>query len=91
MGNNSTQTRSNAGQHFAAQALSKAIVYFIDGNSRKFFSRDKARNQMIPNRTLGVTRLKKMIENWHDNVQTAIIYDNTTDKEVLRYKDGAWR
>ncbi len=90
MSNNSTQTRSNAGQNFATQALSKAIVYFIDGNSRKFFSRDKSRTQMVPNRTLGVNRLKKMIENWHDNVQTAIIYDNTTDQEVLRYKNGNW-
>jgi hypothetical protein len=70
--------------------LSKAIVYFIDGNSRKFFSRDKSRTQMVPNRSLGVNRLKKMIESRHDNVQTAIIYDNTTGQEVLHYKNGSW-
>ncbi|WP_187261286.1 hypothetical protein [Pontibacter beigongshangensis] len=90
MSNTSMTNRTAAGENFAAQALSKAVVYFIDGNSRKFFSRDKTRKQNIPNRTLGMSRLKKMVEGWHDNVQTAIIYDNTTDQEVTRYKDGSW-
>jgi hypothetical protein len=89
---NITQTpnRTAAGQNFASQALSKAVVYFIDGNSRKFFSRDKTRQQHIPNRNLGIARLKKMIDGWHDNVQTAILFDNTTDQEIARFKNGEW-
>lgn len=80
----STTSKSN----IAAQALSKAVVYFIDGNSRKHYSRDMARG--IPKQSVGIARLKKMIEGWADNVQMAIIYDNRTDEELMRYKNGSW-
>jgi len=82
--NTTVTQRSN----FSTKALSKAVVYFIDGNSRKRYSYDLHRG--IPSRTKGITRLKSMVEGWKDNVQTAIIYDNTTDQEITRYKDGSW-
>lgn len=82
--------RTPAGQKLAESALTKCIVYITDGNKRTFHSRDRARTNALPNREPGINRLRKMVYNWKEFVATAIIYDNRTGEEVMKYRSGAW-
>ncbi|QHL87439.1 hypothetical protein GU926_08310 [Nibribacter ruber] len=84
------QERTKAGQKMVETSLTKAVVYFKDGNSRKFYSRDLARNSAIPDMNLGYGRLRKMVEKWGASVAKALIYDNRTEEELDRFEDGAW-
>jgi hypothetical protein len=74
----------------AENSLTKAIVYFKDGNKRTFHSRDLARTDAVPNRQLGISRLRKMVYNWKEAVETAILYDNRTGEEVMKFREGGW-
>lgn len=71
-------------------ALTKCIVWFYDGNSRTFYSRDKTHKKAQPNQALGMKRLEKMLmETFKGTWETAIIYENQENgRELARYKRG---
>ncbi|MDX5347293.1 MAG: hypothetical protein LPJ89_04265 [Hymenobacteraceae bacterium] len=82
--------RTKAGQKLAEQALTKAVVYFKDGNSRTFHSRDKHTSQAIVNKQLGINRLRNYINKNAAAIGTAIIYDKESDMEIYKFKEGRW-
>ncbi|GAA5036568.1 hypothetical protein GCM10011506_30180 [Marivirga lumbricoides] len=71
-------------------ALTKCIVWFYDGNSRTFYSRDKSHKSAKPNMALGIRRLEKMLlETFKGKWETAIIYVNKNNgEEIAKYKKG---
>lgn len=70
-------------------SLSKCLVYFVDGNTRTFYSLDWSnRYSQFKNRELGLDRLRKLILGWGGKVKTAIIYDLASQQEIERYHDG---
>lgn len=83
-------TRSQNGQKLVASSLTKAVIYFVDGNSRTFHSRDFARNNSVPSKQLGINRLKKYINDVSPRVEAAIIYDKESDQEISKFKNGTW-
>lgn len=68
--------------------MSKAIVWFKDGNIRTFYSNDKSYSRGIVKMQIGVNRLIKMILKWKDKIETAIIYNNINGSEITKFKDG---
>ena len=61
----------------------KTIVYFMDGNSRTFNSRDlNNKGELRPD--MGLARLRKMILNFGASVKIAITYDKASNKELER-------
>lgn len=70
-------------------ALTKCVVYFNDGNARKFYSRDKAHKNAPAVRELGLEKLKKMLQGFRGKFHCAIFYDCVTDKEIARYEHQA--
>ena len=82
---------SAAGQKLVANALTKLLVYFKDGNSRTFHGRHNASNYTPADpRELEIKRLKKYAESVQANISVAILYDLQTGQEVARLKNGAW-
>lgn len=71
-------------------AMTKCIVWFYDGNSRTFYSRDRSHKKSIPNMALGIRRLEKMLlETFRGKWETAIIYENQENgRELAKYKKG---
>ena len=71
-------------------ALTKCIVWFYDGNSRTFYSRDRTHKNTKPNQALGIRRLEKMLmETFKGAWETAIIYENQeSGRELAKYKRG---
>ena len=72
------------------EALTKCIVWFYDGNSRTFYSRDKTHKRGKPNQALGIRRLEKMLMGtFKGQWETAIIYENRPQgKEIAKFKRG---
>jgi len=61
----------------------KTIVYFMDGNSRTFNSRDlNNKGELRPD--MGLARLRKMVLNFGASVKMAITYDKMSNKEIER-------
>jgi len=58
----------------------KAIVYYIDNNARTYYSRDKNNK--------GVERLIKYIKKMSLRINTAIIYEISTGKEIHKFVKG---
>jgi hypothetical protein len=84
-------TPTAAGQKLAAEALTKLIVYFKDGNSRTFNGRHNASNYTpVDPRELEIKRLKKYAESVQAKINVAILYDKQTGEELARLKNGAW-
>ena len=76
---------------WGATSLTCAVVYFHDGNSRKFHSRDGSdRFTPADPRALGLGRLRRMIEKWGPAVQRGLIYDTASQQEIARYERGCW-
>ncbi|WP_456459231.1 hypothetical protein [Reichenbachiella sp.] len=71
-------------------AMTKCIVWFYDGNSRTFYSRDRSHKKAKPNMALGIQRLEKMLlETFSGKWETAIIYENQENgRELAKYKRG---
>ncbi|MEM9388858.1 MAG: hypothetical protein AAGA02_00205 [Bacteroidota bacterium] len=71
-------------------AMTKCIVWFYDGNSRTFYSRDKSHTNAKPNMALGIRRLEKMLmQTFKGKWETAIIYENQENgQELAKYKKG---
>ena len=72
------------------KALSKCIVYFYDGNCRTFYSYDRKHKNSVPDKSLGIKRLEKMLlESFKNRWETAIIYDNRENgEELAKFKRG---
>lgn len=70
------------------RSLSKAIIYFKDGNVRTFFSNDRNIRTGAIRGQLGINRLSKMIQNWGERIETAIIYNNKNGKEIAKFRNG---
>lgn len=70
------------------RSLSKAIIYFKDGNVRTFFSNDRNAKTGSVRGQLGINRLTKMIQKWGDKIETAIIYNNKDGKEIAKFRNG---
>lgn len=87
---NSQFKRTEAGNSLAQSALTKAIFYFNDGNTRTFHSRDRLKSNSGPSREVGINRLKKLGYKWKASIQNAFIYDLQTGEELFRFKDGQW-
>ena len=82
---------STTGQKLVAEALTKLLVYFKDGNSRTFHGRHNATNfTPVDPRELEIKRLKKYAESVLPNINVAILYDLQTGQELARLKNGAW-
>jgi hypothetical protein len=84
-------TPTAAGQKLKDGALTKLLVYFVDGNSRTFYGRHESKN-FIPEdpRALALLRQRRYIESVAKNVRVAIIYDNVNGTEIARYRNGSW-
>ena len=82
---------TQAGRQFAAEALTKLVVYFKDGNARTFHGRHTAqRFTPVDPRALEILRLKKYADSVQAYIQIAILYDTQTGDELGRFKNGAW-
>lgn len=86
----STYQRTAKGEKFAAKALTKCIVYFLDGNSRTWHSRDYRGSNPKADRELGLTRLKNWCIKNSSSIETATIYDNVTGEELYKFRKGVW-
>ena len=71
-------------------AMTKCIVWFYDGNSRTFYSRDRSHKKAKSNMALDMRRLEKMLlETFKGKWETAIIYENQDNgQELAKYKRG---
>jgi hypothetical protein len=82
---------SAAGQKLAAEALTKLLVYFKDGNSRTFHGRHNASHYTpVDPRELEIKRLKKYAESVQKDINVAILYDKQSGQELARLKNGTW-
>ena len=84
-------TPTAAGTKLKADAHTKLLVYFKDGNARTWYGRSNA-NSYVPvdPRELEIKRLKKYADSVHTKINVAIIYDLHTGEEVARMKNGQW-
>lgn len=90
MNTTNTFERTDAGNKLVNEAMTKVIIYFLDGNTRTFHSRDRLRTGGMPDKQVGINRLKKMVYGWKSKVKNAMIYDLHTGEELFKYKDGSW-
>ncbi len=94
---NTAYVRTPKAQNFTENALTKVIVYFKnEPKGFKYHSRDRLREHSLPNRDVGIIRLKKMVEKFQretkgGGVIRAILIDCTTEVEFERYEDGIWK
>lgn len=77
------------GYYDSKASLTKAVVWFRDGNIRTFYSADRKHINSKPDMELGIERLQNLIVKWGSKVETAIIYNNQNGMELAKYKSGA--
>jgi hypothetical protein len=72
-----------------SDSFTKCVVYFLDGNTRTFYSLDwPHKYSKLRDRELGLKRLRNLIGKWSYRANTAIIYDNSTGNEIEKYHQG---
>lgn len=82
---------SAAGEKLKENALTKAICYYTDGNTRTWYGRhDTTKFTPVDPRELEINRLKKYVNSVATKVRVAILYDQVTGQEIGRFKNGAW-
>ncbi|WP_210516418.1 hypothetical protein [Hymenobacter terricola] len=82
---------SVAGQKLIAEASTKLLIYFKDGNSRTFHGRPNASSYTpVDPRELEIKRLKRYAESVGPKINVAILYDLHTGQELARLKNGQW-
>ncbi|WP_161889279.1 hypothetical protein [Pontibacter russatus] len=91
MNKTATHKRSPKGESFVQKALTKMIIYFSDGNSRTFHSRDYRMKHTAPDKNLGISRLKKYALGNKQFIDTALIYDNKSGEQLFKFRDGYWQ
>ena len=67
----------------------KCKVYFLDGNSKTFYSYDDLRRfdgQMIKDEWKGLTKLYRMVDKWEGKYKTVMIWANLDD--IPKTMDG---
>ena len=84
-------TPTAAGQKLKAEALTKLLVYYLDGNSRTWHGRHNSSHfTPVDPRELEIKRLKRYAESVKDRIRVAILYDMQNGQELARFKNGAW-
>ncbi|MGB3468272.1 MAG: hypothetical protein WBA74_23500 [Cyclobacteriaceae bacterium] len=69
-------------------SISKLIIYFHDGGSRTFYSRDwKHAGAPNTDRSLGLKRLFNLADKYRLQTKAAIIYDLKNDKQIARHTE----
>ena len=77
------------GWKLVRDSFTKLIVWFKDGNIRTFYSMDwKHKHSKFRDRTIGITRLKKLVCRWGNKASTAELYDTTTGQQIARFFEG---
>jgi len=85
-------TRSTSVQKFIAQAHTKLVVYYLDGNARTWYGRNnlpEGRLAADP-RAVEIKRHDRYVTKTKDNIKVALLYDQHTGEEIRRFKNGAW-
>ncbi len=84
--------RSTSVQHFIAQAHTKLVVYYLDGNARTWYGRNnlpEGRLAADP-RAVEIKRHDRYVAKTKDAIKVALLYDQHTGEEIRRFKNGAW-
>ena len=79
-------------QQFIANAHTKLLVYFLDGNVRTWYGRNNLREGRIAldPRTVEIKRHDRWVAREAANIKVALLYDLTTGEEIRRFKKGQW-
>ena len=87
-----TTTRSASVQKFIAQAHTKLVVYYLDGNARTWYGRNnlpEGRLAADP-RAVEIKRHDRYVTKTKESIKVALLYDQHTGEEIRRFKNGAW-
>lgn len=85
-------TRSASVQKFVDNALTKLLVYFLDGNKRTWYGRSNIREGRVAAdpRAVEIKRHERWVAKEAARIKVALLYDLTTGQEVARFKKGEW-
>jgi hypothetical protein len=85
-------TRSASVQKFVDNALTKLLVYFLDGNVRTWYGRSHIREGRVAAdpRAVEIKRHERWVAREAATIKVALLYDLTTGQEVARFKKGEW-
>lgn len=84
--------RSASVQKFIAQAHTKLVVYYLDGNARTWYGRNhlpEGRLAADP-RAVEIKRHDRYVTKTKEAIKVALLYDQHTGEEIRRFKNGAW-
>jgi len=84
--------RSESVQNFIAQAHTKLVVYYLDGNARTWYGRNnlpEGRLAADP-RAVEIKRHDRYVEKTKQHIKVAMLYDQGTGEEIRRFKNGSW-
>ena len=79
-------------QQFIAQAHTKLLVYYLDGNVRTWYGRNNLREGRIAAdpRAVELKRHDRYVAKTAKDIKVALLYDLRTGEEIRRFKNGAW-
>lgn len=85
-------TRSASVQKFVDNALTKLLVYYLDGGVRTWYGRSHLREGRVAAdpRAVEIKRHERYVAKEAANIKVAMVYDLTTGQEVSRFKKGEW-
>jgi len=85
-------TRSASAQKMVDSALTKLLIYFLDGNARTQYGRHnfKSNRPAKDPRTVEIRRHERSIAKNAQFVKVAMIYDLSDGREIARFKKGEW-
>lgn len=85
-------TRSASVQAFIANAHTKLVVYFLDGNVRTQYGRSQLREGRLAAdpRAVELKRHYRSVAKNASHIRVALLYDLVTGQEVGRFKKGEW-
>ncbi|RZK30396.1 MAG: hypothetical protein EOO63_06830 [Hymenobacter sp.] len=79
-------------QQFIANAHTKLLVYYLDGNVRTWYGRNNLREGRIAAdpRAVEIKRHDRYVAKERAAIKVALLYDLHTGEEIRRFKKGEW-
>jgi hypothetical protein len=65
--------------------LYKLVVYFLDGNTGRFYSNDRKGRNKVLDPTIGLIRLRRLMSSYKNKYSVALIYKTEGDELIEKY------